>query len=158
MLKKLSSSALIRFQDCDPLNHLNNAKYLDYFINAREDQVLKAYDIDIFRHMKQTGKSWVVRSNQISYVRPARVMEEVTIHSQLIDFSEHNLSVEMTMWDKKETHIKSIFWVKFTYFDISTQKSAVHESNLLDIFKHVVNPIEDHFFEDRVTSILKALK
>jgi acyl-CoA thioester hydrolase len=29
------SEALIRFPDCDPFNHLNNSRYIDYFINAR---------------------------------------------------------------------------------------------------------------------------
>ena len=39
--KTTKSSSLIRFQDCDPLRHLNNAKYFDYYFNAREDQVPK---------------------------------------------------------------------------------------------------------------------
>ncbi|WP_369804213.1 hypothetical protein [Siphonobacter sp. SORGH_AS_0500] len=29
--KKTESHSLIRFQDCDPMQHLNNAKYLDYY-------------------------------------------------------------------------------------------------------------------------------
>ncbi|WP_192348725.1 hypothetical protein [Algoriphagus sp. Y33] len=29
------SNSVIRFQDYDPFNHLNNARYIDYFINAR---------------------------------------------------------------------------------------------------------------------------
>ncbi|MEM9981458.1 MAG: acyl-CoA thioesterase, partial [Bacteroidota bacterium] len=31
----LASKAIVRFQDCDPLRHLNNAKYFDYYFNAR---------------------------------------------------------------------------------------------------------------------------
>lgn len=33
--KETETKAVIRFQDCDPLQHLNNAKYFDYFFNAR---------------------------------------------------------------------------------------------------------------------------
>ena len=44
---KLQSAVKIRFQDCDPFNHLNNAAYLNYFVNAREDQISKHYGIDI---------------------------------------------------------------------------------------------------------------
>jgi acyl-CoA thioester hydrolase len=29
----------VRFNDCDPLGHLNNSKYIDYFLNAREDHL-----------------------------------------------------------------------------------------------------------------------
>ena len=42
----LSSTAIIRFQDCDPYSHLNNGRYLDYFMNAREDQVWAAVPRD----------------------------------------------------------------------------------------------------------------
>jgi len=41
--KETETASVIRFQDCDPLGHLNNAKYFDYFFNAREDQVSKIY-------------------------------------------------------------------------------------------------------------------
>ena len=30
---------MTRFSDCDPFGHLNNARYIDYFINAREDHL-----------------------------------------------------------------------------------------------------------------------
>jgi len=36
--KILQSTYQVRFQDSDPFRHLNNARYLDYFVNAREDQ------------------------------------------------------------------------------------------------------------------------
>jgi len=52
MDKVLKSKVKIRFQDCDPFNHLNNSKYIDYFINAREEQILKHYDLDIFKLYK----------------------------------------------------------------------------------------------------------
>ena len=80
----LSSQAVIRFQDCDPYGHLNNGRYLDYFMNAREDQVLKAYDFDIYHYSKSTGLGWVVTQNHIAYLRPALLMEEIRIESQLV--------------------------------------------------------------------------
>lgn len=45
--KETESRAVIRFQDCDPLKHLNNAKYFNYFFNSREDQVPKLYGVEI---------------------------------------------------------------------------------------------------------------
>ena len=72
--KILKSKAIIRFQDCDPFNHLNNAAYLNYFTNAREDQIKNYYDIDIYAMAKESGISWVVGSNQIAYINPAFLM------------------------------------------------------------------------------------
>ena len=71
---KLESNVKIRFQDCDPFNHLNNAAYINYLINAREDQILEHYKIDIYKMARTTGKSWVVGSNQIAYINPAFLM------------------------------------------------------------------------------------
>ena len=53
MAKELESSALIRFQDCDPFQHLNNSRYIDYFMNAREDQLNQFYDFRIFEVFQQ---------------------------------------------------------------------------------------------------------
>ena len=48
MQKAFESEALIRFPDCDPFNHLNNAHYLDYFINAREDHLMNGMGFNIY--------------------------------------------------------------------------------------------------------------
>lgn len=36
--KLLESKAKVRFHDCDPFNHLNNSRYIDYMVTARGDQ------------------------------------------------------------------------------------------------------------------------
>lgn len=43
MEKEFSSTVKIRFADCDPIGHLNNVKYLEYMLNAREDHVEQNY-------------------------------------------------------------------------------------------------------------------
>ena len=48
MQKILESRGLVRFQDCDPFNHLNNAAYLNYLVNAREDQLMAQHGINIY--------------------------------------------------------------------------------------------------------------
>ena len=52
--KELESEVVARFQDCDPFGHLNNARYMDYLINAREDQLIHFYQINIYQHAEQT--------------------------------------------------------------------------------------------------------
>ena len=52
MEKEVSSVVKIRFSDCDPIGHLNNVKYLEYMLNAREDHVEEFYGFtyeDYFR-------------------------------------------------------------------------------------------------------------
>lgn len=158
MEKILKSKRKIRFQDCDPFNHLNNSKYLDYFINTREDQIAENYDLDIFNYMKTTGLSWVVASNQINYLKPAFTMETVLIESQLIQYTDNLLLVEMKMWNEQETELKAILWIKFIQYNIQTKKAANHSDDLMKLFQSVVVPANQSVFENRCLEIIQKLK
>lgn len=158
MNKILKTKRKIRFQDCDPFNHLNNSKYLEYFINVREDQIAENYDLDIFKYMKTTGLSWVVASNQISYVRPAFTVEIVVIESQLIQCTENLLLVEMKMWNEDETELKAVLWIKFIHYNIQAKKVANHSDDLMKLFQSVVVPVNQSIFENRYLEIIQELK
>lgn len=158
MEKILKTKRKIRFQDCDPFNHLNNSKYLEYFINTREDQIAENYDLDIFKYMKETGLSWVVASNQISYLKPASTMETVVIESQLIQYTANLLLVEMKMWNEQETELKAILWVKFIHYNIQAKKTATHSDDLMQLFESVVVPVDQSIFENRFLEIIQKIK
>jgi acyl-CoA thioester hydrolase len=104
--KTWESKSLIRFPDCDPFNHLNNSRYLDYFINAREDHLLKFHHFNIYELAREKGISWVVSKNQIVYLRPALLMETVVIQSTLGRMDEKEILVEMSMWNSDKTILK----------------------------------------------------
>ncbi len=155
--KLLESKVKIRFQDCDPFNHLNNAAYLNYLINAREDQILEHYGIDIYKMAKTNGISWVTASNQISYIKPAFLMEEVIINSQLIHVKDSSIKVELRMWNKDKTEIKAVMWSTFVHFNLLKQKTEKHSEELMELFHSVVNPIDTPIFEERIHSIKKQI-
>ena len=148
--KVLESQTKIRFQDCDPFNHLNNAAYINYLINAREDQLIKHYDLDIYHMGKTLGRSWVVGSNQIAYLRPALLMETVTIDSQLIAYGNSNLKVEIRMWNADKTELKAVMWSTFVHFNLVKLKSEVHSEDLMQLFKNALNTVTQDTFESRI--------
>ena len=153
--KVLESKVKIRFQDCDPFNHLNNAAYLNYLNNAREDQILKHYDVDIYKMAKTNGISWVTASNQIAYIKPAFLMEEVIIDSKLIVVKNSSIKVELRMWNKDKTEIKAVMWSTFVHFNLLKQKTEKHSEDLMELFNAVVNPIDTNIFEERILSFKK---
>ena len=148
--RTLSSTAIIRFQDCDPYSHLNNGRYLDYFMNAREDQVWHTYDFNIYEYSRTTGMGWVVTQNQIAYIRPALLMEEVTIESQLIESKGKFIKVEMRMFDS-ERKLKSLLWAQFIHVDIRQGKSVNHPEELQQAFDGICIPIEEKDFNVRLS-------
>ena len=151
--KKVTSKALIRFQDCDPFNHLNNGNYIDYFMNHREDMLIEHYGIDVYKMAKEQGVSWVSGSNQIAYLRPALLMENVTIESELILYSDSVLMVEMKMFNEEKTQLKSVLWASFVHFNLLKQKKHQHSEELMDFFKNIHTPLPQRTFEERINHI-----
>lgn len=152
--KIFESTYLIRFPDCDPFNHLNNSRYLDYFINAREDHLVKHHNFNIYQYGKQHGKSWVVGQNQITYLKPAMLMETVVIQSTILALREKDIQVEMMMWNKDKTQLKALLWSTFVHFNFATQRSDIHSDELIQQFKPYENPLPVSIsFEERIQQI-----
>lgn len=76
----LRSYVRVRFQECDPLGHVNNAVYINYLEQAAIDHAaLAGWPADRLR--AEAGAVFVARRHEISYHRPAfenDILEVVT--------------------------------------------------------------------------------
>lgn len=152
------SSRLIRFQDCDPYGHLNNAKYIDYMINVREDHLLQEYGLNVFAMAQIDKRSWLVGHNEIAYLKPAQVMEQVKVSTALIDFTERYVKAEMVMMDQETTHVKAVLWTKFYHFDFKTGQGAQHSDEQLRLFEELKLEIDQENVEQRARYLARSLK
>jgi YbgC/YbaW family acyl-CoA thioester hydrolase len=152
--KTWESKSLIRFPDCDPFNHLNNSRYLDYFINAREDHLLKYHHFNIYELARERGISWVVSKNQLVYLKPALLMETVVIQTTLIRMDEREILVEMSMWNSDKTILKAFLWTNFVHFNLKTQRRETHSPELMNAFlPYCISLPESIVFEQRLEHI-----
>ncbi len=149
----LSSQSIIRFQDCDPYNHLNNSRYIDYFFNAREDQVLEAYGLNIYALAHTHGIGWVVAHNQIAYIKPANLMENVRITSKIIRFESRWMDVEFIMSNGKSGELRAFMWTRFVHVDIRSASSIEHSAEFIEMFNSVLHPVEDTDFQSRLKTV-----
>jgi YbgC/YbaW family acyl-CoA thioester hydrolase len=156
--KVLESLIVARFQDCDPFGHLNNARYIDYFLNARQDQILEHYDFRTYQ--PGMAASWVVRTTQISYLRPVAAMEEILIRTRLVQFGETSLVMEGLMLDREARSLKALIWIDFVYVSLSTGRPARHAPELTDLFAAVVvdGPHDPDGFSRRVETVRQEIK
>ncbi len=152
--KLWESKVLIRFPDCDPFNHLNNARYIDYFINAREDQVMQNMNFNIYQFAAKSCLGWVVSKNQIVYLKPAFLAETVVIDSTLLRLGETDLLIEMKMWNEQKNKLKSVMWTNLVHINIKIQKPESHSQDLLDLFKPYEDPLDKKIsFDERVEQL-----
>ncbi|PMD96778.1 thioesterase [Siphonobacter sp. BAB-5405] len=158
--KKTESHSLIRFQDCDPLQHLNNAKYLDYYFNAREDHVFSMYGFTMDYTFKKHNASWVVYNHQIGYIRPARVSEWVTIITSIIYFDESTMVTEYVMTNENKTELKNVMWSTAKYISVATGKVIPHQEDIHRFLQTVAVEGVDYVnitFNERIKQIKTAL-
>lgn len=158
MEKTPQSLFQIRFQDCDPFRHLNNARFIDYCFNAREDHLRDHYQLDMQEHIRTFGNAWLVVSNQITYMKPANVGEKVMISTQLIDWSDKTVTAEMIMWNEAKTQIKCLLWARFAYFSVTSGKSVEHSDDLKHLFREVCLPVSTTSFEERSLELGKLMR
>ena len=140
------------------MGHLNNARYIDYMLNAREDHLRDAYQISLSSFAKK-GVGWVVTSHEIQYIRPAVYNERVCIVSILIETKECSITVEMVMYDEKQQQIKAVLWTTFTHISIKTGKRAAHEPEFQHFLESVtINMNSGAGLKVRVAELIAGLK
>jgi acyl-CoA thioester hydrolase len=154
MNKEPQSFYTIRFSDCDLFGHLNNARYLDYFLNAREDHLKDHYQMELSTYYKQ-GISWLVGSHEINYLRPAQYNEKVIIQTSLIKASDQYLLVELQMLNAEQNEIKAIMWTRFIPVNVKTGRRENHPAAFMEFAKSI--ELENTFYEEGLKSRMVAL-
>ena len=157
--KNPSSVSKIRFSDCDMFGHLNNSRYLDYLLDAREDHLKHSQGFD-FQKYYNIGLGWVVSNHEISYVKPAVYNEMVKIQSTLLLVENDHLIYESIMMNENETHLKSIMRTKLIPINIQTGKRVEHHSDFMEWAKTLENLELNHTvsLQERITEIVTELK
>lgn len=153
MENEVSKTVKIRFIDCDPLGHLNNVRYLDYMLNAREDHVEEFYGFTYEEYTKKTGCTWVTIQNEIAYLKELKYNTHVVITSKTIDIQDRTSKVEMIMKSLDGKTVYAVFWLSVIYFNVKTRRSEVQPKELVDKFsKHFVK-LEEKDFQARVKTL-----
>lgn len=161
LIRTPETSHRIHFQDCDMLGHLNNARYLDYFLNAREDQVAEHYQLNMGAMAQEQRAAWVITKHYISYLKPARQGVEVRISSQLIHFDNSNLVLEMQMRSADGRRLLALLWSEMAFVQLPGGTRLDHSDGLMDLLGELDVEAADYDpdgFDERVKAVRKELK
>lgn len=158
MQKEISSLSRIRFSDCDPIGHLNNVKYLEYMLNAREDHVESGYGFTYEEYTRKTGCTWITIQNEIAYLKEVRYNAKVIISSKTIEVGERISKVEILMKSEDEQTIYSVLWMTVIYFNMKTRQSDVHPQDTKNLFERHLVTLEEDDFKSRVGTFRRLNK
>jgi acyl-CoA thioester hydrolase len=151
----------VHFQDCDMLGHLNNARYLDYFLNAREDHTTEHYQLNMGEIAREQKAGWVITKHHISYLKPARQGVRVRILSQLIHFDNSNLVLEMQMRSEDGLRLLALLWSEMAFVSMPAGTRTDHSNAMMDLLEQLdVDTVEydPDGFDERVKAVRQELK
>lgn len=92
----------VRFMDLDALNHVNNARYLNFLEEARI-----AYSqemLDVFKNIKDLNV--VVARIEIDYIRPILYHEKIKILSRIKSMGKKSFTFDSLICIKKGDELK----------------------------------------------------
>jgi acyl-CoA thioester hydrolase len=134
LAKELESEAWIDFQDCDPFGHLNNARYLNYFMQARTQQLKENYGFDIYAHTAETGNGWVVAQTHLAYLMPAKFNANVKIRTRLLHHDNFRLVPEAVMLSGDGERVHALGWIEFIYVNTAKGRPVKYDEELQRFF------------------------
>jgi acyl-CoA thioester hydrolase len=132
--------------------HLNNARYIDYMINARQDHLKDNYNFDYAAYYANNF-GWVVAEHEIAYLKPARFDETVIISSQLVFADEGILIAEIAMYNQAGDKLKCLMRTKLVPVNISSGRREKHSGELLQLLSDLVMPGNLHLQEMQVRTL-----
>lgn len=158
MKKEISTKVKVRFSDCDPIGHLNNVKYLEYMLNAREDHVEQFYGFTYEEYTRKTGCTWIAIQNEIAYLQEVRCNSVVQISSKTIDISDRVSKLEILMKSEDGETIHAILWMTVIYFNMKTRRSEFQPEEIKELFKKYLVELDQQDFSSRVAFLRRTNK
>jgi acyl-CoA thioester hydrolase len=112
----------IRYYECDPYGHVNNANYLRYATQAALEASADAgYDSTKYAEL---GTLWLIREAGIEYLRPARFGDTLNVKTWVADFRRVRSRREYEMTLEGGSEIVSRAYTDWVYLDAQTLQPA----------------------------------
>lgn len=113
----------VRFRDCDPMGHTNNAVYLTYLEQAR-----LAHWQSLWGYMPQAaqvnGRGVILARVECDYKRAARFGETLEVRMRVADVGRSSFKYEYEIVDAKGGIVAAAKTVQVMY-DYSTEKPVM---------------------------------
>jgi len=108
----------IRYYECDPYGHVNNANYLRYATQAAVEASADAgYDSAKYAEL---GTLWLIREAGVEYLRPARSGETLNVKTWVSDFRRVRSRREYELTLASTDEIVARAFTDWVYLDAQT--------------------------------------
>ncbi len=124
----------VRFSDCDPMGHVNNANYLTYFEQGRVE------------FLRQNHLGWslpfIIAEAHVRFVAPAQFAEFVYVHVQVVKIGQKSWRFAYRATDESGQRLFAEGWTAQVAFDYTTHKSMAIPEDFRAVLERWLVPSE----------------
>lgn len=122
LFSKFESEISVRPDDIDMNNHVHNAKYFDYVLAARYDQMERCYKMSMNEFIAR-GFGWVVSSCAMQFKRPLKLGDTAIVrtHIQEVRTNGVNVLFEILRKETGKLCVDGVF--EYTIVNLKTQRA-----------------------------------
>src|SRR6478609_6385236 len=112
----------VRPDDIDMFQHVHSAKYIDYVLAARYDQMDRCYGNPMQEYLDK-GLGWVVNSCTINFKRALKLGDTMRVQTQLVSATPTGVRVDFAILNKSTGKLCSDGHFDYTLVDIQSGRS-----------------------------------
>jgi acyl-CoA thioesterase FadM len=120
--KRFDTELIVRPDDIDMNNHLHGAKYLDYILFARYDQMSRCYGMPM-EDFHKNGWNWYQRVFHIEFKREINLNDRVIVQTWLDTFEKADVKVCFQMHKKQPRKLAAEGYFISTLISIKTNRA-----------------------------------
>ena len=115
---KFIDTLTVVHEDLDALNHVNNLQYLRWTLKAAS-----AHSSHVgwpSSRYRELGMGWVVRSHEITYKVPAKLNDEIAIHTWIKSFDKVTSIRKYEIIRQSDARVCAIAETRWVFVDFET--------------------------------------
>lgn len=121
-LSEYHSLVQVRPDDIDLFGHVHSAKYLDYFLAARFEQMSKFYHCGMDEFLAK-GLGWFLQDFTISYKRPLKLGDVAMVYTNIVELAKNGSIVAFRIVNEKTQKLVATGKGQFALVDIQSSRS-----------------------------------
>jgi len=122
----------IRGYHCDSYGHLNNARYLELFEEARWQMLDHG---NIVKEMSAKNLLFYVVNINVTYRKPVNDGCTIAIFTGVNEIARKTITLRQEIWNQTKDSLLAEAQVKFVLFDSINQRAANIDSDVISLFE-----------------------
>ncbi|MEC5126705.1 thioesterase family protein [Verrucomicrobiales bacterium BCK34] len=128
-----TSMVQVRPDDIDMNQHVHNAKYFDYVLTARYDQMERCYGMSMEAFLER-GFSWVVRASYMEHKRPLRIGDTAAVKTAVTEIRERGVKVSFDITKEADSKTVAKGWLDYAMVSLQSGRPQPIPDDIIQIY------------------------